>query len=224
MTPGSLGTTPLRAIVSAEVRLYREGLAAALPKERLALVGTASSRAETRVSARDLEPDVVIVDIGMPEAFDLIRELRADIPNVRLIAFAVDDDVTSILKCAEAGATGYVPVTGGIEDLLLVVERAADSELLCSPRVAAELFRRVGEHSHQPRLAEAPGPMLTTREHQVLTLLRQRLSNKEIAGTLNISEATVKNHVHHLLEKLRVTGRAEAAMCVPQPSARTSPA
>lgn len=217
MTPATSSGGSLRIFVSADVRLYREGLAATLSKERFTLVGTASSRAEARVQAQRLRPDVVIVDIGMAEAFDLVRELKSDLPSVRVIAFAVDDDLRSVIRCAEAGVAGYVPVSGGIDDLVHVIEHAVGGELLCSPRVAAELFRRVGEHERQPRLEEAEGPPLTSREHQVLALLRQRLSNKEIAATLNISEATVKNHVHHLLEKLHVTDRAQAATCLPSP-------
>lgn len=217
MTPAISSGTSLRVFVSADVRLYREGLAAALPKDRFTLIGTSSTRAEATVQAAHLRPDVLIVDIGMAEAFDLIREIKSDVPSVRVIAFAVDDDLRSVIKCAEAGAAGYVPVSGGIDDLVHVIEHAVGGELLCSPRVAAELFRRVGEHGRQSRLDEAEGPPLTSREHQVLSLLRQRLSNKEIAAALNISEATVKNHVHHLLEKLHVADRAQAATCLPSP-------
>jgi DNA-binding NarL/FixJ family response regulator len=204
-------------VVVAEVRLYREGLAAALPKERLTLVATARDRAEARSIVHTLQPDVVIVDVRMPEAFDLMREVRLDTPSTQLIAFAVDDDISSVLTCAEAGAAGYVSVNGEIDDLVIAVERAARGELLCSPLVAGELFRHVGRQSLQRGSNEPQGLALTNREHQVLTLLRQRLSNKQIAVSLNISEATVKNHVHHLLEKLQVSSRGQAATCLTLP-------
>jgi two-component system, NarL family, nitrate/nitrite response regulator NarL len=216
--------SPIRVVVVAEVRLYREGLAAALPKDRLTLAGTASDRPDARVLVHSVRPDVVIVDVRMPEAFELMRELRLDIPGTQLIAFAVDDEVSSVITCAEAGAAGYVSVNGEIDDLVSAVERAARGELLCSPRIASELFRHVGERSLRRGSNEAQGPLLTNREHQVLALLRQRLSNKQIAASLNISEATVKNHVHHLLEKLQVSSRNQAASCLSLPASAIPPA
>jgi DNA-binding NarL/FixJ family response regulator len=179
------------------------------------VVGTASGRAEAGLAAQTLQPDIVIIDVAMREAFDLMRELRADLPSVRLIAFAVDDDIVAIVDCAEAGASSYVSANAGVNDLLAAIERAARGELLCSPRIAAELFRRVGDRTDTRQVSSVPGPSLTSRERQVLGLLRQGLSNKEIGGTLNISAATVKSHVHHLLDKLQVTSRTQAAACLP---------
>jgi two-component system nitrate/nitrite response regulator NarL len=211
----------LRLLLVADVRLYREGLAAALGQGRMNVVGMASSRVDASLTAQSVRPDVVIIDVALPDSFDLMRELRADLPTARLIAFAVDDDIAAIVNCAEAGASGYVSVDAGISDLVIAIERAAQGELLCSPRVAAELFRRVGDRSGRRDVAVADGPALTARERQVLALVRQRLSNKEVAVALNISEATVKNHVHHLLDKLQVSSRAQAAACLPSAS-RTS--
>jgi DNA-binding NarL/FixJ family response regulator len=224
MTSRSVANPLVQVVVVAEVRLYREGLAAALPKERLALVGTASDHSEARTTVHTLQPDVVIVDVRMPHAFDLMRELRSDAPDTSLIAFAVhEDDVAAVLSCAEAGAAGYVSVNGEIDDLVTAVERAARGELVCSPRVAGELFRQVGRQSLQRGPADPQELTLTNREHQVLALLRQRLSNKQIASSLNISQATVKNHVHHLLDKLQVSSRSQAATCLPRP-VRVNPA
>jgi DNA-binding NarL/FixJ family response regulator len=203
----------IRVIVVADVRLYREGLAAALTQEHVTVIGTASNRREACLAVQDLQPEVAIIDVAMPEAFDLMGELRTDAPMTRLIAFAVDEDVNAIVKCAEAGASGYVSANAGIDDLVCAIERAVDGELVCSPRVAAELFRRIGDRAGAQQLMPAEGSELTHRERQVLALVRQRLLNKEIAVALNISEATVKNHVHNLLEKLHVRSRAQAAAC-----------
>jgi two-component system nitrate/nitrite response regulator NarL len=212
--PRSSSAGSIHVVLVVEVRLYREGLAAALPNAGVTLAGTASNRSDARASVQKLQPDAVVVDVGMPEAFELMRELRADIPDARLIAFGVDEDVSAVIRCAEAGAAGYVTVNGGIDDLVGAIEHAVDGQLLCSPRIAAALFSRVGDRSRQV-LAPDVDAALTSREHQVLTLLRQRLSNKEIAVTLNISEPTVKNHVHNLLEKLHVASRTQAASYLP---------
>jgi DNA-binding NarL/FixJ family response regulator len=207
----------IRLLIVVDVRLYREGLAAILPPAGVAVVGAAGSRAEANATVHGLEPDVVIVDVAMPGAFDLIRELRADVPTAQLIAFGVDDDIAAIIECAEAGAAAYVSANAGVDDLVRTIREAAGGELRCSPRIAAELFRRIGDRSSAGSVTASDPAMLTTRERQVLAVLRQGLSNKEIAARMNISEATVKNHVHRLLEKLQVTSRIKAAACVPRP-------
>jgi DNA-binding NarL/FixJ family response regulator len=95
-----------------------------------------------------------------------------------------------------------------VEELIDVLTRAARDELICSPRIAATLFRRVGSLAGQRDSAEFD---LTLREREVLALIREDLANKQIAQQLQIAEATVKNHVHSLLEKLHVKRRAQAA-------------
>src|SRR5262249_43038538 len=122
-------------------------------------------------------------------------------------AFAVNEVAADIIECAEAGAAGYVSADASIDDVRMAIEGIARSELACSPRIAAQLFGRISERVDRwPVEART----LTSRERQVLDCLRQGQSNKEIAQTLNIAEPTVKNHVHHLLEKLDVTTRAQA--------------
>jgi DNA-binding NarL/FixJ family response regulator len=212
-------STPLRLVLVDNVRLYREGLAAAIAREHLTVVGTASDAAEARRAVLQLQPDVVVLDVGMPGVYDLMGELRVEVPAARMVAFAVDEDIGAVVRCAEAGACGYVSIHASVNELISAIEGAAGGELLCSPRMAAELFRRAGDRSRPEFLDPAKGPPLTGRERQVLTLVRQGLSNKEIASALHISEATVKNHVHHVLDKLQVSSRTQAAVCSSPPSA-----
>ena len=202
----------IQTLIVIEVRLYREGLASTLrDQERLAVVGTAGSRAEALRAVATHAPQLVIIDVALPEALELMSELRAQTPTTRIVAFAVDEDIAAILDCAEAGAAGFVTANASVDELVHAIERTIDGELLCSPRLAAELLRRAVERP-APR---QPGPptagALTTREQQVLAFIQQGLSNKEIASQLHIAEATVKNHVHHVLEKLNVPTRSLVA-------------
>lgn len=203
-----------RLVVIADVRLYRDGLAAALANyDRLTVVGTAGNGADAMALVQQAQPDVAIVDMSLPGGFELLSQLRSLHPATELIAFGVDEDITIIVRCAEAGASGYVTLNASMDDLVNAIDRAAAGELECPPRVAAELFRRLASRAEPRHAAPLGGDALTSREQEVLVLLTRGLSNKEIGAALRIAEATVKNHVHHLLEKLNVGTRAQAAAC-----------
>jgi two-component system, NarL family, nitrate/nitrite response regulator NarL len=211
---------PVRIVFVADVRLYVCGLAAVVPPEKVQIVGTADCRDNAPTVVHALEPDAVLVDVMMPEALELIRQLRVDPPPVHVIAFGVSDAIPMIVACAEAGAAAYVAASATVEELVATVQGAVAGELRCPPRVAGELFRLAATRLTPAADAGEPRDqlVLTGRQRQVLALLRQSLSNKEIGKELNISEATVKNHVHRLLDKLHVPNRARAARCLPTPN------
>ncbi|HEY8550336.1 MAG TPA: response regulator transcription factor [Vicinamibacterales bacterium] len=209
---------PITILVAVGVRLYREGLVQTLSAQpHLRVAGTAATPLDVETAARTLRPDVVIVDVGFENASGLMRSLRVENPDLRILALAVREDINAILDCATAGADGFVTANGSMDELVQAIERTAAGELLCSPRIAAELLRRA---AYQARHAAEPaGPALTLREQQVYALLRQGRSNKEIAAALMIAEATVKNHVHNVLGKLQVATRTQAA-AAPGPMAK----
>lgn len=191
------------------VRLYREGLEAILTAQpHLRVTGSVATLLDAQTVMRTHAPDVVIIDVSLPDVCRAIGEIGRHDARPRILAFAVREDVGTILDYAQAGADGFVTANGSVAELVQAIERTAAGELLCSPRIAAQLLRRAA-HAEPP--PDAPVSALTIREHQVFSLLRKGLSNKEIASTLRIAEATVKNHVHHVLEKLQVTSRGQAA-------------
>lgn len=213
----------ISVLIVADVRLYREGLAASLSsRDYLQVFAVGAGRLDAGTRARELAPDVVIVDIATRESLELIRDLHDQVPT-KILAFAVEEVTSDILECAEAGAAGYVTADASIDDLVSAIERIAREELVCSPRVAARLFGRISERSGRHLADASETRTLTTRERQVLQLIRQGHSNKEIAQKLCIAEPTVKNHVHHLLEKLEVTTRVQAATRTALPASRRRP-
>jgi DNA-binding NarL/FixJ family response regulator len=200
-------------MIVVDVRLYREGLASALAtRDHLSIVAVSANRADARSQINATQPHVVVVDVATGESLELIRDIRRDAPATKILAFAVGEVTSDVIDCAEAGATGYVSADASIDDLVNAIERIAQEELVCSPRIAAGLFRRISERADAASF-DRPSHLraLTTREHQVLHCIRLGHSNKEIARVLNIAEPTVKNHVHRLLEKLEVTTRGQAA-------------
>jgi two-component system nitrate/nitrite response regulator NarL len=207
--------------IVAEVRLYREGLAGSLSAcSRLVVVGTCANRADARERVQQLGPDVVLVDVATRESLELMGDLRTEAPGSKVLAFAVEENPADVIECAEAGAAGYVTADASIDELVTAIERIARAELVCSPRIVAQLFGRISQRGGQPSLESKT---LTSREREVLDHIRQGKSNKEIAQKLNIAEPTVKNHVHHLLEKLDVTTRAQAAARATLSSSRRRP-
>jgi two-component system nitrate/nitrite response regulator NarL len=201
----------ITAVVVAEVRFYRDGLAQLLAHQQgFTVTATASGPEEALVAVRDHGPDVVLLALGDATGPSLVQEIVEERPGSRVVALGVAEEEDDVLALAEAGVAGYVTTDGSADDVLAVVESVARGETLCSPRIAAALLRRVASLT-QERRARPPDPPLTAREREVLALIEQGLSNKEIARGLCIEVATVKNHVHNILEKLQVKRRGEAA-------------
>jgi two-component system nitrate/nitrite response regulator NarL len=200
-----------RIFLLSDVRLYREGLLWSLSRQQaFEVLGAGDLSTGTMAYVVDLTPDVVILDVGVAAGFAAAKALSSRLPSAKIIAFAVSEVDHVVLACAEAGIAGYVAPDGSEADLVNAVQFALRGELYCSPRIAGLLFRRINVLS--ARLAGSSGPdPLTQRERQILDLVCEGMSNKEIGRVLRISDATVKNHVHNILEKLHVHRRGEAA-------------
>lgn len=200
-----------QVLIVCDIRLYREGLAQTLHADgRVHVCGTANSVAAALEQLQSQRADVVVLDMGMRNSLELSRSLLTASPDIRVVAFALNDAEPDILKCAEAGISGFVPRDGSVADLVSAIEGAVRGEVVCSPKAAATLFRRLATLSSQ-RVSPNSESTLTPREIQIVELIDQGLGNKEIGAMLRIGTATVKNHVHHILEKLQVSRRAEAA-------------
>lgn len=201
----------IRVLIVCHVRLYREGLERILGQSpSLEVVGTAKDGDTAIRQARQLGPDIVLLDVAVPDALSTLRDLASNSPDCKVIALGLLEPSDDVLACAEAGVSGYVFRDDPLDDLLATLESTHCGRLRCSTRVAAMLLQ------HVSTLAAAHVPprhnlRLTRRELQVVGLLREGLSNKQIAARLSIEVATVKNHVHSILEKLNVQSRAEAA-------------
>jgi DNA-binding NarL/FixJ family response regulator len=208
------GPTPAtRAIVASSLRLLRDGLTDALGKSSaIHVVETAADADRLRALIRQLEPDVVLLDIEMPGSLALVHAVHDLDPAPTIVAFAVSDADDALVRYIEAGIAGYVTRDGSLTDVVATVESVGRGETIVSPRIAASLFERLAARRRDvdDLVGEAPQE-LTSRERQILQLIEKGMANKEIARTLGIELATVKNHVHHVLEKLKVSRRGQAA-------------
>ncbi|HEX4934497.1 MAG TPA: response regulator transcription factor [Gemmatimonadaceae bacterium] len=201
---------PAGVLVLSPVRLLRDGLVELLARRPGSLAPCGVATLDDALGAlADGCSRVVLVDAGMGDAPSLARRLERH-PGVRaLIAIAVSpDDVASQVTLAECGVRGYVSHEGSMDDLLAATDAALRGELHCPPRVAAALARRLAS----VRTGQADGVnALSHREREIVQLVDSGMSNKEIASRLHIEMATVKNHMHHILHKLGVQRRGEAA-------------
>lgn len=198
----------MRVLVVGAVRLYREGLVELLRGAGVDVVGTAVDLDGCQGFDGE-RADIVLLDVAGTAGVAGIRRAVDELPGMAVVAFGVSGSSDEIVACAEAGAKGYVTRNNGREELLDVLESVARGETLCSPEVAAALMDRVAALAlGAPSGSDA---RLTKREAQIVALLEEGLSNKEIAQRLVIEVATVKSHVHNILEKLKLSGRSDAA-------------
>lgn len=197
----------LRLLVASPIQFYADGLARQLAQtDDFEVVGIAHTGDELVVHAAELAPDVVLLDVS------LTTSARSALPpSTRVVALAVAEH--DVVAWAEEGVDGLVTRDSSLSDVVAAVRGAYSGELYCSPRIAADLLHRVGLLAATQGPPQGPGASaeLTVRELEILRLLDDGLSNKEIAHQLSIEVTTVKNHVHNLFEKLGVHRRRDAA-------------
>lgn len=202
----------IQVLILGDIRLYREGLAQLLCEQPdVEVVGSTDDAERAWALMHDERADVVLIDLAMGGALELLRRIRDRDLATRLVALTVPEGSEEILRCAEAGVSSYVTRDGSFDDVIRAVRGVMHDELHCSPRDSAFLLRHVSALARGESTRSQPLAELTRREVEILRHLELDLSNKEIADSLCIAVATVKNHVHNILEKLGVRRRAEAA-------------
>jgi DNA-binding NarL/FixJ family response regulator len=200
----------IRVLLVDDHAVVREGLRAFLSlQDGVEIVGEAADGEAGLREAERLRPDVVLMDLVMPrlDGVGAMRELRRRLPATRVIVLTSFLDDERLLPAIRAGAAGYLLKDVEPQVLAQAVRTAHAGKALLDPTVAARLVESIA----QPAGAEPRGA-LTPREEEVLDLIRRGLPNKRIARELAISEKTVKAHVSHVLEKLGVTDRTQAAL------------
>jgi len=201
---------PIRVLVVDDHAVVREGLRAFLElQEGIAVVAEAGDGREAVETAARLRPNVILMDLVMPrlDGIGAMRELRETAPEARVIVLTsfLDDD--KLLPALRLGAAGYLLKNARPEELARAVRAAHAGETLLDPVVAARLVETLAADD-----GEEPLDRLTPREHEVLVLLGRGFPNKLIARELGVAEKTVKTHVGHVLAKLGVTDRTQAAV------------
>ena len=201
----------IRVLVADDHEMVRRGVATLLESSGVEVVGEASTGAETVEAAEKLKPDVVLMDIRMPngDGIETLSRLREDNPDMPVVMLSMYDNPTYVARSVTAGAVDYVLKGSSREQLLSAVTRAANRESPGEESILETVRAKMASRSER---LENKDFNLTHREFQVLRHIALGLSNREIAESLGISVETVKEHVQSILRKTRATDRTQAAV------------
>ena len=203
-----------RVLVVDDAPLFRTGLRAALSAADFDVVGEAEDAPTAVVQAEQLQPDVIVLDVLMPgqSGLEVVDKLLAAAPDTKVVLLTVSESEDDLLTGIKAGASGYVIKDTPFPSLATEITDVVENGAVVSPRMAAKLFVVVQQMLRHRELAASRRPTLTGREIEVLQLVAQGYTSREIGEHLFISENTVKNHVRNILDKLGLHSRNEAVL------------
>jgi DNA-binding NarL/FixJ family response regulator len=211
---GRAALDPIRVLICDDHALFRRGLIMVLESEEgIEVVAEAEDGLDAVSKAEEVAPDVVLMDVRMPRlsGIEATRAIADAVPTARILMLTVSDEEEDLYEAVKAGATGYLLKEISIEEVANAIRAVITGQSLISPSMASKLlneFNNLAKQAQQRILV----PKLTDRELQVLKLVAQGMSNREVAEQLFISENTVKNHVRNILEKLHLHSRMEAVV------------
>ena len=197
----------IRVLIGDDHTILRQGLRRILAEDPdLTVVGEAANGEEVVDRALELAPDIVLMDVQMPglSGIEATRRIRAVQPGIRVLMLTVSDRDEDLFGALRAGARGYLLKSAEAQEVLDAIHRVYRGEAILPPTLTARVLDEFAAPTPKPE-------DLSQREVEVIRLLAQGLGNKEIAAALSISENTVKTHVRHILDKLGLRNRAEAA-------------
>jgi DNA-binding NarL/FixJ family response regulator len=201
----------IKILVADDHPVVRDGLRALFAEyPDIALIGEAATGREAIKAAVIDQPDVIIMDLAMPDTdgFSATAEINRVAPGVAVLILTMSDDDVTVTKAMRAGARGYLLKGATKEEILRAVTAVADGQAIFGPSVAQRVLARLGA----PATGDDPFPQLTPREHDVLRLLSQGLSNSAIADRFGLWLKTINNNTSAIFTKLNVATRTEAAI------------
>src|SRR2546426_8684325 len=211
-----MGGEAIRVLIADDHALFRRGLNMVLESEEgIDVVAEAEDGQDAIAKSEEFAPDVVLMDVRMPRVsgIEATRTIRDVIPTAKILMLTVSDEEEDLYEAIKAGANGYLLKEISIEEVADAIRAVVQGQSLISPSMASKLLNEfntlVKRADEKPRLQ---APRLTTRELEVLKLVAQGMSNRDVAEALFIAENTVKNHVRNILEKLQLHSRMEAVV------------
>ncbi len=208
----------LKILIVDDHDIVRKGLAMLISRqEDLSVVAEAGTVAEAVEKARDSVPDVVVMDIRLPDGsgIEACRDIRDENADVKVLMLTSYSDEEAVMGSIMAGASGYLLKEIRSQEIVDAIRRVGSGQSLLDPTVTAAVLDRVRRGKEQDVMAQ-----LTEQEHKILELIAEGQTNREIAGQINLSDKTVKNYVSNILDKLEVSRRSQAAAFLAERRAR----
>ena len=202
----------IRVLLADDHHLFREGLTRLLSEEEnIEVVASLRSGEEVLAMVHDLKPDVVLLDVKMPglDGVETARRLRERHPDLGILLLTVSEDRETLFNAVQAGVRGYLLKSSTSQELVDAIHRISRGEAVISPSMSAKLLDEFVALSQGKR--QRPEDILTERERDILRYIASGMSNKEIGAALAISPHTVKAHLRHILDKLGLRSRTQAA-------------
>jgi DNA-binding NarL/FixJ family response regulator len=205
----------IRILLIEDNRLLREGIKALINAQQDLKIVAASERShDTLPRARALKAQVVLLDLGLQNenGINVVRTLTKKMPQTKIIGMGLIPSQVDIMEIVEAGAAGFILKDASIDDFLETIRSVARGEKVLPPLLTGSLFSHVVEHAlrrGKKNLSEAV--RMTKREREIIVLIAEGMSNKDIAERLDLSTYTVKSHVHNVMEKLALHSRLQIA-------------
>lgn len=193
--------------------LFRDGIASLLAAWGMRVVGQASDGREALVKAKATRPDLILMDVKMPNCngLEATRLIKAEMPEVKIVMLTVSDDEQDLFEAIKAGAQGYLLKDLRGEEFMEMLAGVSKGEAAISPALAAKILAEFSRRSSRPAPAPPLREELSQREGEVLDLIAQGQTNKDIGAGLFVSENTVRYHIRNILAKLHLRNRTQAA-------------
>ena len=202
----------MRVLLADDHPLFRDGLATLLRTRGMDVVGEASNGVEAVEKARALKPDLILMDVNMPQmnGLEATRIVKTERPETKIVILTVSDDDENLFEAIKSGAQGYLLKSLQSQAFFDLLNGVAQGEAPISRGLATKILGEFARHLQQDEAQAANKEDLTDREKEVLRLVAEGATNRDIAGKLNVTENTVKYHLKNILEKLHLRNRAQA--------------
>ena len=205
----------IRLLLIEDNRLLRDGIMAILkPHKDIVIIAASGDGKNTLIKIKDLKPNVVLLDLGLrsQNSLHVVEIVKKDFPEAKIIVMDLAPVQADILQFVKAGANGFILKDASLKDFLVTIRAVAEGSTVLPPLLVDSLFSQIVDYAvkeGKPKLKESV--KMTTRERDVIGLLSEGMSNKEIGQKIHISTYTVKSHIHNIMEKLALHTRLEIA-------------
>ena len=205
----------IRLLLIEDNRLLRDGILAILkPQKDIIIIAASGDGKDTLVKIKELKPNVVLLDLGLrnQNSLHVVEIVKKDFPEAKIIVMDLAPVQADILQYVKAGANGFILKDASLNDFLITIRTVAEGSTVLPPLLVDSLFSQIVDHAvreGKSKLSEAV--KMTKREREVIGLLGEGMSNKEIGQKIRISTYTVKSHIHNIMEKLALHTRLEIA-------------